>query len=383
MTYHFGSKSTGGGLGAYTGYNTGPLGKELVARNGATDSSSLKAYASISAGAGGAALCTAYGGAAVAPLCAQAASAIADVIIGSIGQPTTTSKSYTLVHEWNERILPQIRAATEGQLAIRGYLAMRDQAIDDAAKTGVTSAWADKWLTDKGIPGAPILAQWAPRQDLYEAYKSIAIWAQNPINYAPHLRSISWLPPKGSTNFCSTNAISRHQDGPSAQLVAGQIGMSCPEFLTTFYYPFGPMAAPGEPINWGMVGAWQVVARFLKAPAGKTGYYWPDVCIGIPMLNVSPHASGNISVCKGPPKNPLPSEMVQATVIPSQLAAELSFKLQDAKPKLLADAKKLGTLSSLVLVKTEPKKSKSGASVVAVVAAGLGVGGWWWWKRRR
>ncbi len=391
MTYHFIGAP---GIGEYTGYNTGPVGAEIVRRGGATDSSSLKAYAAAGAGAGGAALCTAYGAAAAAPLCASIASTVVGTLL-SVGKATAGPGCYSIAHYWNNNALPRVRAAAEGQLAIRSYLAMRDQAIDEAAKAGADKKWADKWLSEHGIPGAPIIPEWSPRQDLYETYKAMAIWSEHPVGADPVAKAQGYTHGSG-INRCATNYLSGQSCGPSAQSVADQLGRKCPEFLlTAYHYPFGSPAAPGEPINWAMVGAYQAV-QTLPGQA-KSGQWWPDVCLPMPNMfagqgsrpinSTTPGYSApqGEDVCKAQPKVNAAKWTTFAKVIPTQLAAELRFKLQDSKPQLLADAKKLGVLSSrLVLVRAEPRKGKSSALAIAAVGiAGLGAGGWWWWKRRR
>lgn len=397
MTYHFNSKIVGiaagmpvqaaAGLGAYTGYNTGPVGKEIVARGGGTSSSDLKAYASAGAGAGGAALCTAYGGAAVAPLCAQAASAIAEILLGHVGSPATAGAAYTLVDQWNAtRKIAE--TAADGAFKVRAYLAMRDQAIDDVAKGSDTvRAWADKRLSEMGLPAAPIRKEWAPRQDLWDVYKATAVWAQNPIGAPPsysevlvaHFKNIDF---ETMTGKGSCECEPWGYGSPTLASIAKKVGLAPEEMLTLLQYRTGPMADPAvEPINFGMVGAWEVLARNVT----------PEELFH---KKVRPPSVGPaVFVVRSPPKVQNARYEYQFTngLSPAQEATALLFALQEAKVKLQKEAsvnsviKVAVAMSKIKKAEAEKKaaEKRKAAIAVAVVAAGAAAGGWWWWKRRR
>lgn len=386
MTYHSNGKLIGvAGLGAYTGFNTGPVGKEIVARGGGTSSSDLKAYASAGAGAGGAALCTAYGGAAVAPLCAQAASAVAEVLVGHIGSPATAGAAYTLVDLWNAtRKIAE--TAGDGAFKVRAYLTMRDQAIDDvSAGSATVRAWADKRLTEMGLPPAPIRKEWAPRQDLWDVYKATAVWAQNPIGAPPGWNEgLAEIFKKVDfeTFYGKSEPNPWGYGTPSVASVAKQVGLPPEEMLTLIYYRTGPMAAPGEPINFGLVGAWEVLARKVTD--------WES----FPKKVRPPGSSiSSLALTRTVPTSQTPASyeyQVTQGLSPSQEATALLYALQEAKPKLQKEAETNSLIKAAVAImkikkaETEAKARKRRLAAALLVGAGAtGVGAWWWMKKKR
>lgn len=321
--------------GQYTGYDQmgDAVTKEIVKRGGSTDSGSMKAYGTAAGAAGGAALCTAYGGGAVAPLCAKIGGAIVGLIAGHIGTAATMGAAWTLADDWNA-LRPTIQEAQRGVMAVRSYLTMRDHLITQAASVaGTDRGWADAWLIQRGVVGAPIRPAWRPRDEYWQAFKAFMIWAENPKGYPPHYGRTD-LP---TMSYCSSTGLGPGKNvpwgykSPTANAVAKQIGISCSELLALIFYPGGPMSAPGDPINWGMVGAWQIVKSYMAIPALPPK---KEIYVVSPQISKSHLDQLNHPLPKGSP----PKWRITASDNPAALATTLLFKLQEAKSALLNEA---------------------------------------------
>lgn len=352
---------------AYTAMNLQPMGKQILSRGGSTDGASMQSYAQTAGAIGGAAICAASGaGAAASAICAQVGGAIVRVIAGSIGSPATAGNAYGLYDLWSGVMVPSTRMAQEGSLAVRAYLTVRDQLIDDlsAALKPIQSlsaarSWADQRLTQLGLPGAPILPEWAPRADLWQAYFDNAVWSKNPVGDPPTWLSSMSKQLYPNKNFCSYGEIWGYES-PSINALSAKVGLSCSDLLLLQFYPMGAPAPMGEPINWAMVGAWELAQRATA----------PYASIPRHSSNVLRVARPGVQVPQLPAKSPQP--VVVARVTPSQHATGLLLKLQEATALLQAEvAAKLKQVGvAKVFAELQAQKAKLATSDRKLMIAG-------------
>jgi hypothetical protein len=365
---------------AYTAMNLQPMGKQIIARGGSTDSSSMQVYAQTAGAIGGAAICAASGaGAVAASICAQVGGAIVKVIAGNIGTPATSGNAYGLFNLWKDAMVPQARIAQEGSMAVRAYLTMRDQLIDELAQQlrplqSVESgrAWADARLSQLGLPPAPVLPQWAPRDDLWQAYKDNQVWSKNPLGDPPTWKSSLTTPLFPTKNYCTYGEIWGYQS-PSINQLRDKVGLSCSDLLLLWLYPMGAPAPPGEPINWAMVGAWELAQRFTQ----------------LSMISIPVHQASAVRVVRPgvkvtqlPYKSP--QQVVTATVTPSQHATLLVLNLQEASAKLKQEVKaRLASSAAVALVQLRTESDRKLTWAVAAGVLGVGAAGYWWHRRSK
>ncbi len=379
-------------LGAYTSFNVGPMSKEIVAHGGATDSNAMAAYAKIAGAAGAGALCAAYSAGAAAGLCASVGAALVDVFAGHVGAPATSGAGMDAVGYWNQVTRPQVLLAVNGQMAIRAYLTMRDQAIDDLAHLAQTvkgglnpaRAWVDQQLTQRGMPPAPIRPEWAPRADFWDTYKATAFWSQNPLGPPPHLLGSKY--PYASGDWCSNHGDSDAFLGKTAsqmaQLIFGAPPGACAEFLLVYFYPFGAPSPPGDPIDWGMIGAWEIAHRWSSGYAGgQLNQYAQGLC-RIPTTHgwsivKKPDASvANVNFWLNENKGRWnqPAEVITAAVVPSQIATGLILNLQDSVNAIRDQILKMtqGLVgASPAAIQAQQAALAQAASTKRVIAAGI------------
>lgn len=348
---------------AYTAMHLQPMGKQIVARGGSTDGSSMQVYAQTAGQIGGAAICAASGaGVAASAICAQVGGAIVKLIAGKIGSPATAGAAYGLYDLW-KIIVSQARIAQEGSLAIRAYLTMRDQLIDSLAQQlkplqnlATSRSWADNRLAQLGLPGAPVLGGWAPRADLWQAYKDNAVWSKNPIGAPPTWNSSLPTPLHSKTNFCSTGSIWGN-GSPSMNQLATKVGLSCADLLLLWLYPMGAPTPPGEPIDWSLVGAWEVAQRFTEVPYASIPRH------GSSALRV---ARAGVQVPQQPFKEAQP--VVTATVTPSQYATQLLLKLQEADVQLRKEAQsKMSSSAAVKLIALQKARQEQSKKLGALL----------------
>jgi len=219
-------------LGAYTGYDKikdNALAKEIIGRRGAVDEESLKAYGKVGGTIAGAGLCAATGvGATVAVGCGIIGGIIGEWIASKIPVAHGSTMEDLVGDTINNFIKPKAKLSANGMYAVRAYLTMRDLAITKGLAT-------DASLTAAGIPPAPVDPRWAPNAQRYSRAKS---------NYSDVLvqlaQSSAWQKEcKAAKNIKAVNSK-----------------FSCQDYLYAVYYEgyIGPVAAPGEPIDWYAVG---------------------------------------------------------------------------------------------------------------------------------
>jgi hypothetical protein len=366
---------------SYTAMNLQPMGKQIVARGGSTDGSSMQVYAQTAGQIGGAAICAATGaGVAASAICAQVGGAIVKIIAGKIGSPATAGAAYTLYDIWKTQIVPAARIAQEGSLAIRAYLTMRDQLIDNLAQQlkplqdlSVSRTWADSRLAQLGLPGAPVMGSWAPRADLWQAYKDNAVWSKNPIGAPPTWNSSLATPLYPKANFCSTGSIWGYES-PSMNQLSASVGLTCADLLLLWLYPMGAPSPPGEPIDWAMVGAWELAQRFTALPFASIPLH------GASTLRV---ARPGVQVPQLPYKAAQP--VVTATVTPSQYATQLVLKLQEADVQLRKEAqlKMTSSAAAKIIALQKAKQEQSRKLGALLLVAGAAAAALLVYRRRR
>ena len=238
------------GLGAYSGMDkaTNPLTREIIERKGGMSSADLKAYGEVGGAIGGAAACSAF--VVTAPV-AGGCAILGGIIGGFIGKSIPVAKGSTmedLVSEtWNDFTAPRAKRAAKGILAVKSYLTLRDLAISQGA--------SDVALTEAGLPPAPVFSKFAPSAE----------------RYAAALAYEKFELTKTALDECA---------------VAKKLGivnekLTCKDYvwLTYFNGNFGPIAKPGEPIDWFAVGRMENASSWFQSkgdcPAGFFNVFDP------------------------------------------------------------------------------------------------------------
>lgn len=373
----------------------------------------------------GATICAPYG-----PLAAKACSigggivgGILGGLFGSAGAPVEWWHGPGM---WASYFVPRIREAQLGIAAVRRYLTIRDQLLDDCAAILASAKmsrdkaheWANQWLGSRGFPAAPIHPHWKPRSELWNTWVQFETWANGQIvTFAPFLTDhngkrygdlttsvykrkvpssrdcaiklagapgikesqtqcdgYKWIPERFTASGAVTPTTPQAKGwrvdtkGFGQCVLAERLGTSCPQVLANWYYPNGIPAHTDSAIDWGMVGAFQLVAGGLwrKSADEKRGIEIPD----------SHTAGGFFTVCTSSAIPYAAEPYIIADTIPSQLAGSLISKLYDIGPQLLSAAK----------AKAKGQEIESGVSAPAVLAllgavTFLGYAGYQVWKR--
>lgn len=224
-----------GMVGAYTGMDkkNDALTQEIIARRGATDSESLEKYGQIAGAIGAGAACASF--VVTAPL-AGGCAIVGGIIGGWIGKHIPVAKGSTIYDfiddKWNNYVAPHAKLSARAMLKVKAYLTMRDLAI--------TQGKTDAWLTSQGLPGAPVDPRWAPSAKRYAAAKA---YAEGP-------------PIK--TEECDAAA--------EMGIISASSGITCRTYywLSNYLGNRGPVAAPGDPIDWWAVGRDEIAYYHLK-----------------------------------------------------------------------------------------------------------------------
>lgn len=228
------------GLGGYTGFDNqdNALVKEIIARKGSVDSESLQAYGQIGGTMGGYALCAAFVVTApAAPLCGYLGGIIGGWLAKQVPFAHGSSTEDIVVDLWNNYTAPHVKSASKAMLSAKAYLTMRDLAI--------TQGKTDAWLTSQGLPPAPILSRWAPNAQRYLGSKVYFSQPPGPIG-------------KLSPEECNV--------AQKLGIIGGKTGLTCRDYywIAFFNGKFGPIAAPGDPIDWWAVGRDEVAYGHVK-----------------------------------------------------------------------------------------------------------------------
>jgi hypothetical protein len=373
---------------------------EIMAQGGSTSPDALQAYAAAAGGAGAGAACAAYGAAAAVPACVAVGSAIAKMVTGGIGKPASSGNALNEADAWNDYVVPVVKIANEGVMAIRAYLTTRDALLTSAANSlnwkdrSAALAWANIWLKDHGCPAAPLNQLWNP--DWYpgrwEAFKKFAIRAEDPTVW-------KGTPPYNQPEYGA---------GISCAL-ASQLKLTCATYRTLKAYPSGLPAPPGAPVDWGIIGAFQYL---MAAPQPPSKGYSNKLCcdqlgtyrmeyLYFPMPNIANCSSfsGGIVGAPGSLKSSHTYAagvdayvkkcqvlFIEANMIPSQKAIEWSLALQEATPKLMTATKSAIRSASAnmtlahVLAMEKEKSEKMGIVGKTALVGGAGLGLWWLWR---
>jgi len=227
-----------GRVGAYTGYDkleNNALTKEVIARRGAIDEESLKAYGKVGGTIAGAGLCAAAG-----PAVAVGCGIIGGIIGEWIGSKIPVAHGSTmedLVVDTMSSVGAKAKVSARAIYSVRAYLTMRDLAITK----GLAS---DASLTAAGCPPAPVNSRWAPRQVRY-------------------LESKESYDAAGEQTLTPTSI---KECGAAKNIGVVNSKFTCTDYNYAVYYNgyIGPVAAPGEPIDWSAVGQDEIAFQKFK-----------------------------------------------------------------------------------------------------------------------
>jgi hypothetical protein len=388
--------------------STGYLGLNLasdaitkaILDTGSADESALASYGAMAGAAGGAAVCAATGaGAIAAPACAAVGGAIGKILAGQIGKAAGGgSVAWKFVDTWNISIVPTAKEAQRGALAVRVYLTNRDELLDEAAdiiggNRAVAHMWANQWLASRGAPPAPVHAMWSPDvwPARWDAFKRISEWA--------------FLENLGGYEFPYTGKLQAalFSDKPTEGYwtkyhneicsLKSKTGLSCAQLALLKYYPAGVPSPPGAPIDWSLVGAFQVArtldARPAASASGRSGSYGcaPDRCT-VPLNIPNKGQLGSYppgSVLTGmviSPYNPQKSTeataqpFAYADVIPTSVGNKLNVLLAELRLQLIIDAgKKAGKAPKVVTPPDVDRFGWQAAAGAGILVAGA-IGAW-------
>lgn len=334
---------------------TDEITKGLLAEKGGSGGA-VQAYAIQAGTQAGGALCSPYG-AVASSLCSKVGGVIGGVIAGMF---SSVPEEWQTPEIWNKYTVPAIRAGQQGIATIRAYLTARDQLLDDVAdalskvQSRETSyAWANQWLIDHGLPAAPIDPRWEPRQDLWDAFKQYAIWAENPTTWPPT------SPHDAGKKTSSYTSIQSNGTGGECVL-AKKLAQPCSGILIAMQYPGGIPSPPGTGINWGMVGAFQIAST--PTVSGQYAVFIPNMgaknkatCVVAPQV-----VSQYQAQCA--------NSMLVADVIPSQIGTTYALNLQELSAELLALAKQTKTPTGPPIVTGgAPRRGGAGPTPIIVI----------------
>lgn len=217
------------GVGAYTGYDKikeNELAKEIIARRGAIDEESLKAYGKVGGTIAGAGLCAGAG-----PAASVGCGIIGGIIGEWIGSKIPVAHGSTmedLVVDTMSSVSNKGKVSARAIYSVRAYLTMRDLAITKGLAT-------DASLTAAGCPPAPVNARWKPSSKRHLSAQS---------SYADALIQLG-----------QSSAWKKECDAAKSIGVVNS-KFTCQDYLYAVYYNgwIGPVAAAGEPIDWSAVG---------------------------------------------------------------------------------------------------------------------------------
>lgn len=385
MTYHMLPARP---LGIYTGFDKldDPLTKEIIKRQGDTSTESLKAYGKIAGSMAASGACAATGaGAGFVAICGF----IGGYIGALLGAAVPVAKGYStedLANDiWGDTV-PLIGRAQKGILAVHAYLTMRDAAISDIVMgfpnwTGAQD-WADAWLSQHGLPSAPVDPRWAPIQERTTRHQ---------------LLLASPMFPDGTWGYAK-----------SAGYASSQLEW---ELLVNGPGKYGPVAKLGDPIDWGLVGFDENAAHwkdFADAKKSCTYYatpvscadmasgkytlqandHWPNYnapCAGLgalsvrttnPFVVVSPFV---FDCSSGDPNTYLVRAAPSSA--PSVRAASLIASLRAQVGDMQSAAEKASLQqfvnAAVKVIKAENAAAASGALTKAAVGAGIIAALWW------
>lgn len=229
---------------AYTGTDKNPdyaLAYEvIVEKQGNIDKETFKKYAKIGGAAGGAAICAAYGGAAVSPICAKIGGDVAAWLADKV--PFASGGSWEPEEWWVNRRVPLLIAQGASVLEVQTYIFERDSFIAQRAEQHKESIESvDQRLTKAGLPGAPILPLWAPREGLYNTWLIVKKWLDSP----PYTDYPSGL----HVDWKNTGSVT------SAKKYAKVSGLSVEEALKLTWYGVETPAPLSQHIDYSLVAA--------------------------------------------------------------------------------------------------------------------------------
>jgi hypothetical protein len=323
--------ASGTWLSGYTGLDQyqNPLTEEIIKRDGALDKESLKAYGKIGGTLAGAGACTALGVTApVAGGCGYIGGLIGEYLASLVPYAAGSTPADLETENWKQYAKPYLQIVQKTTLAGISYLTLRDALITQSA---APKEWADKWLTDHGLPGAPLQERWLPRADRWSLHSKWLTGLITPADF----------------------------DGVCGGAKDAGIGMPCRDwyFLTRGGCP--PVSKPGDMIDWGLLAA---EAFWASRGHPKGGYFvWKPPQPGTPLD------------LPEPPKAFFPVSWLEGRL------ASLKFYREE----LLKTAKVVASVEQVAQTQSAAKKASPVKTIlIAGTALAAAAGGFYLWKKR-
>ena len=144
-----------------------PVVKAMIGRQFGLDARDIEVYGRIAGQAGGGAVCAALGLGAAAPVCAYVGGFLGRVFTRKLLEVAAmfrAAKKQTAV-QWALQnfegiVVPKLGPAADRILAVRAYLAERDEALGALGRVSRDFAWANDRLNAAGAVGVRDVAEW-------------------------------------------------------------------------------------------------------------------------------------------------------------------------------------------------------------------------------